>query len=456
MKLALVIVALVLVSLLFHFLSPWWLTPLASNWGSIDTTIHITFWVTGVVFIAVNLFLAYVVYRYRYRQDGRAAYQPENKKLEFWLTLITAAGVCLMLAPGLVVWAKFVEPPADASEVEVIAQQWQWGYRFPGADGQLGKSDSRFIDANNQLGIDPDDPAGRDDIIVDHNELHLPINQPVKVLLRSKDVLHNFAVPQFRVKMDAVPGLISSLWFTPEKLGRFDILCMELCGIAHHTMRGLVVVESPQDFQQWLQQQPTFASTLQPATGNAEQGQGLYAVCASCHGSRGEGNLAMNAPRLNGQSPTYLKRQLRYYQQGIRGSHPDDTLGQQMAAMAATLSDDSAIDDVVAYIQTFAATTTEATIEGHPLRGRALYTSCAACHGGHAQGRYATGAPRLAGLQDWYVKRQLQHYQSGLRGTHQRDNYGKQMALMANMLNDEQAINDVLAYLQTLQSGPTR
>ena len=111
MKLVVVLVALVVGTLVFHFASPWWFTPLASNWGMIDTTINITFVITGAVFVLVNLFMAYAIYRFRHSPNRRAHYEPENKKLETWLTAITAVGVAAMLAPGLIVWADFVDPP---------------------------------------------------------------------------------------------------------------------------------------------------------------------------------------------------------------------------------------------------------------------------------------------------------------------------------------------------------
>ncbi len=138
MGIAIVLVLLVAGSVLFHFVSPWYFTPIASNWSAIDDTIAITFWVTGIVFVAVNLFLAWSVYRYRNRAGARARYEPENKKLEWWLLAVTAVGVAAMLAPGLVVWAKFVDVPKGALEVEALGQQWHWMYRFPGADGRLG------------------------------------------------------------------------------------------------------------------------------------------------------------------------------------------------------------------------------------------------------------------------------------------------------------------------------
>src|SRR5690606_38120402 len=226
--------------------SPWWLTPIASNWGMIDGTIDITVWVTGFVFVAVNLFLAYAIIRYRHKQGAKAHYEPENKKLEIWLTAITTIGIMALLAPGLFVWAKFVAMPEDAMEFEVVGQQWEWSYRFPGEDGVFGAVAARFYSGANPFGLDPDDPAGQDDRLVASNEVTLPVNVPLKVLNRSKDVLHNFAVPQFRVKMDMVPGMVTHYWLTPTRTGTFDVLCMELCGIGHYVMRGRVVIAEEQ------------------------------------------------------------------------------------------------------------------------------------------------------------------------------------------------------------------
>ncbi|MCL4156567.1 UNVERIFIED_CONTAM: hypothetical protein GTU68_005764, partial [Idotea baltica] len=163
MKLVIALVLLVIGSVLFHWWSPWWMTPIASNWGSIDTTIDITLYITGFVFVAVNLFMAYAVFRFRHDPSRRAHYEPENKKLETWLTGITAVGVAAMLAPGLIVWADFVEVPEGADEVEIVGQQWQWSYRLPGADGILGEVDSRYVGPDNPFGMSPNDPAGLDD-----------------------------------------------------------------------------------------------------------------------------------------------------------------------------------------------------------------------------------------------------------------------------------------------------
>ncbi|MDZ7685750.1 MAG: hypothetical protein U5O39_12695 [Gammaproteobacteria bacterium] len=147
MLLAVFLVVLVVGTLAFHFLSPWWFTPLASNWGTIDLTILLTFWVTGVVFVAVNLFMAYCVIKFRHRSDSRAEYEPENKKLEVGLTVLTAVGVAAMLAPGLFVWGQFIDPPEEAWELEAVGQQWRWMYRLPGDDDQLGTTDTKFVSA---------------------------------------------------------------------------------------------------------------------------------------------------------------------------------------------------------------------------------------------------------------------------------------------------------------------
>ena len=262
MAIAIALLLVAVGSVAFHFLSPWWWTPIASNWGYIDDTIIITFWVTGVVFIGILLFMAYCAYRYRYQKGRRAEYEPENKKLELWLTGLTAVGVAVMLTPGLFVWNQFVTVPEDATEFEVLGQQWQWSFRFPGEDGVLGTTGFRHMSDDNPFGLNPDDPRGQDDLLVESDEVHLALDKPVKVLLRSIDVLHDFYVPEFRAKMDLVPGSVTFFWFIPIRTGSFDILCFELCGFGHYAMRSTVVVEEESAFQAWLQEQPTFAQTM--------------------------------------------------------------------------------------------------------------------------------------------------------------------------------------------------
>jgi cytochrome c oxidase subunit 2 len=264
MRTAVLLVIVAAGSVLFHLLSPWWFTPIASNWNFIDGTVNLTFWITGFVFSAVVLFTAYCVYRFRHREGLKAEYEPENKKLELWLTIGTAVGVAALLAPGLFVWAQFVTVPKDATEFEAVGQQWQWSFRLPGKDGRLGSSDARFITPENPLGLNPHDPQGQDDVIVADPELHLPLGKPVKVILRSIDVVHDFYVPEIRAKMDLVPGMVTYFWFTPTKVGTYELLCAGLCGVGHPTMRGKLVVETEGDYQTWLGQQKTFAELSAP------------------------------------------------------------------------------------------------------------------------------------------------------------------------------------------------
>jgi len=164
-----------------------------------------------------------------------------------------------MLVPGVLVWNQFISVPEEASEIEVMGQQWQWSFRYPGKDGVLGASNSRHISSENPFGLNPDDPDGQDDVLIEVDDLHLPLDRPVKMLLRSIDVLHDFYVPQFRAKMDMVPGMVTYFWFTPIRVGTFEVLCAELCGVGHYAMRGYVVVEEESAYQAWLQEQSTFA-----------------------------------------------------------------------------------------------------------------------------------------------------------------------------------------------------
>lgn len=261
MVMAVSLIGIVLAALLFHFASPWWITPLASNWSQMDDTLGITLVVTGFFFIGINLFVAYAVWRYRHREGSRAAYEPHNNKLERRLLIATTVAIMALLAPGLFVYAEYVRPPKEAMVVEVLGQQWQWHFRFPGREGKLGLTDVRHVNAGNPFGLDPDDPPGHDNILVS-GDLHLPLNKPVKVLLRSHDVLHDFYVPQFRARMNMVPGMVTSFWFTPTRAGRYEILCAQLCGVGHSNMRGYVVVEDDAAFQKWLGAQPTFASLM--------------------------------------------------------------------------------------------------------------------------------------------------------------------------------------------------
>ena len=432
-----------------------------------DNTVTLTFIVTGLAFVLVNVFIAYCLIKFRNKPDRRAEYEPESIKMESWLTILTTVGIAAMLAPGLLIWKDVVTPPSNSMEMEVLARQWNWSYRLPGEDGQLGAVAVSHTSEDNPLGIDPSDPFGQDDVIIYDPVLHLKVDQPVTFLLRSTDVLHNFTVPQFRVKMDFVPGQVSYIWAEPQEVGSYDLLCEELCGVGHYAMRGRVIVDSEEAYDAWLADQPTFAETQAALSTDLVAGEAAYAVCSSCHGANAEGNKAMHAPGLAGMDSEYMKRQLRHFKRGVRGAHEDDTWGRTMAPMAMMLADASAINNVVSYIGTLSgqaefdgaadyslSTATERfelSSSGDPKKAAALYGStCAECHGDAGEGVWTVNAPALAGLEDWYLASQIKNFRNGIRGRHADDLYGLQMGLVSNTMTDDQAIYDMAAYIATL------
>ena len=367
MIMAIALLLIVVASVVFHFVNPWWLTPLASNWQEMDHTLTITLVITGIFFVAINLFVVYTLVRFRHREGSRAAHEPENKKLERWLIGGTTVGIVALLAPGLVVYANYVREPRDSLVLEVLGLQWQWRYRFPGADGKLGASDARFYSATNPFGLDPADPAGQDDILIAGDEVHLPLGKPVLVLVRSHDVLHDFFVPPFRARMNTVPGQVSRFWFTPTVVGRYEALCAQLCGVGHPNMRGFVVVEDPAQFQAWQMGLPTFArtqiKTLPPPAGEAaaggagarvEQGRALSESkgCVACHTIDGTARVGPTWKGLYGKTENmrdgttalvddnYLRSFIRNPQaRGVKGFAPVmpkiDLTDEELAALVA-------------------------------------------------------------------------------------------------------------------------
>ena len=249
-------------SVLFHIFTPWYWTDIASNWVGMDHTITLTFWVGGGVFVAVCLFMVYCLFKFSYKEGRKAEYKPEDKKLEKILTWATTVGVAALLAPGLIIWSQYVNVPKNALEVDVMAWQWGWQYRLPGEDGKLGTTKVTNINDENPFGINPEDPFGQDDVIIQSDVLNMENNRPIKILLRSVDVLHNWYVPQFRSKMDAVPGVVTFYWFEPNKVGEYEVLCAEYCGVGHYAMRGTVIVQDKQSYEKWLGEQEIFSELV--------------------------------------------------------------------------------------------------------------------------------------------------------------------------------------------------
>jgi cytochrome c oxidase subunit 2 len=187
--------------------------------------------------------------------------------------------------------------------------------------------------------------------------------------------------------------------------------------------------------------------------GNATKGKALYMTCATCHGQKAEGMLALGAPALADQEPYYLKQQLNNFRTKKRGVHEKDVYGSQMVAFAKTLDSDG-INDVIAYIKTMPSSTNEVTIEGGDIeQGKNYYNMiCGACHGTGAVGIKALFSPRLVGLQDWYLERQLNNFRAGIRGKEAGDTYGAQMQQIAEAIPDDQTVKDIIAYINSLQA----
>ena len=188
------------------------------------------------------------------------------------------------------------------------------------------------------------------------------------------------------------------------------------------------------------------------AAGDPAAGEALYGTCATCHAADGGGNLAMNAPRLNHLEPVYLVAQLQKFRDGTRGGEGASPTAMQMAPMAATLVDDAAVENVVAYIGTLDGAVSDAAIEGDAELGGDYYNQfCGACHGPAAGGNTALNSPRLAGTDDWYLLAQLEAFRAGQRGAHPDDRTGRQMRAMAMVLPNEQAMRDVVAFIRSLE-----
>ena len=192
----------------------------------------------------------------------------------------------------------------------------------------------------------------------------------------------------------------------------------------------------------------TITSVKAFATGDPARGKARYAVCQACHGANGIGNKALNSPNIAGQEPWYLERQLKNFQAGIRGADPKDKYGMQMRPMALTLTDDQSIRDMSAYVSSMPVKRNVVkTIKGNLDKGKAIYALCQECHGLAGEGNKTLNSPRLAGLQDWYLVRQLKNFKSGIRGKKKDDVFGMQMRPMAMSLENDETIKNVAAYI---------
>lgn len=211
-----------------------------------------------VLFIGWGLFLAYCLIRFRQRPGHKASYQLTNSKIpKYTEVAIIAFEVFLLIGLSFPIWSSFKTGfPAekDSLVVRVVGQQFVWNIHYAGEDGKFGKSDVKLINDSNPLGIDASDSASADDVVA-VNQFHLPVGKPVIAHISSKDVIHNFGVPVLRVKQDATPGMSVPVWFQATDTGTFEIVCSQLCGIGHYNMKGMLIVDTPQEFEAWFQKQ---------------------------------------------------------------------------------------------------------------------------------------------------------------------------------------------------------
>lgn len=249
----------------------------ASNHGeNIDTMLLITIIVTGIVFIITQVALFYFSYKYQAKEGRKAFYYPHNNKLEVIWTVIPAIVLTVLVGFGLYYWLQITsEAPKDAIVVEVTGKQFNWEFRYPGKDGVLGKKYYKEVNEakGNPLGQLWDDPANRDDVYTT-GEMHIVVNRPVQLQIFAKDVIHDVGLGHFRMKMDAVPGIPTTMWFTPkfttrqmrDKYGpefNYEISCQEMCGKGHYSMRGTVIVETQAEYNAWLAtKQPQYLAAM--------------------------------------------------------------------------------------------------------------------------------------------------------------------------------------------------
>jgi len=254
----------------------------------IDLMLYITIGVTGTVFVITQVLLFWFAFKYQERDGNKAFYFPHNNKLELLWTTVPAIFLTILVVFGLKFWFKVTgDAPKDSVVVEITGHQFAWDMRYPGKDGKLGKKNYKLYNqpSGNTLAVDFEDPESHDDLHT--TEMHLPVGKPIKLVINAMDVIHDVGLSHFRMKMDAVPGIPTTLWFTPKytteemkkRTGNpnfvYEISCDQMCGKGHFSMRGVIVVESEEDYNKWLASQKPEYFTLYPdkdptATKNTE------------------------------------------------------------------------------------------------------------------------------------------------------------------------------------------
>jgi cytochrome c oxidase subunit 2 len=246
------LLAVLAIATVYMFLSrEWFPENISTHGGALDAQFKRTLFVVGLAFTLAQLALGYAVFRFGRRGKERAVYSHGSNKLEATWTIITAAVFITLAVMGQRVWAQMHLEKAspEAVKINLVAQQFQFNFHYPGPDGEFGRTDPNLIDDSslNYVGLDTEgDAKAADDIQT--TSMVVPVNRQVEVTMRSKDVIHNFFVPQLRFKQDAVPGMAIKIHFTATKTGRYEVVCAELCGQLHYNMRTAVLVVPQEEY----------------------------------------------------------------------------------------------------------------------------------------------------------------------------------------------------------------
>ena len=259
----------------------------------IDQMLYITIGVTGVVFIITQILLFWFCFKYQEKDGKKAYFFPHNTKLELLWTTVPAIFLTVLVVFGLKYWFQMTNAaPKNAELIEITGHQFAWEMRYPGKDGVLGKKNYKLYNqpSGNTLGVDFEDPESWDDLHT--TEMHIPVNRPVKLVINAQDVIHDVGLSHFRLKMDAVPGIPTTMWFTPKytteemkvRTGNpnfvYEISCDQMCGKGHFSMRGVIVVEKEADYKKWLATQKPEYFSLYPAKDPSKPVQPADSVAA--------------------------------------------------------------------------------------------------------------------------------------------------------------------------------
>lgn len=236
----------------------WFPTDASAHGAHLDHMTNLVHWLMLILFVGWGAYFIYVLFRFRAGRNPQA--DPKGVKSHYSTYAEVGVAVVeavLLFAFAIPAWAAWVTPHDESGEVtrvRVVAEQFAWNIHYPGPDGEFGMGDIQLISASNPMGLDPDDPAGKDDVTT-INQLRLPVDRPVTVLLSSKDVIHSFGLPVMRVKQDAIPGMEVAVHFTPVKTNgdeRWEIACAQLCGLGHYRMRGFLTVLEQAEYDEWM------------------------------------------------------------------------------------------------------------------------------------------------------------------------------------------------------------